>query len=191
MSIKDLKDLDLIIKIKNLQESETIYSDVIEQYAREIYSRYYHQAYNLSRYYGLTRHDAEDVVQDSFIKLFKNIKIFNIGKEFKPWFFKIILNTVRDKYREMKKYRTKDIEIIQDTGTNEQEEIFEELHIKDYLNSIINNMPEKLKSVLVLRIYAEMEYEMIASTLGVSIRQLHNRLNAAFDFVKKAVEVKK
>lgn len=184
MSIRELSDADLILRAKELQQGTDSYEDVAGQYLNEIFNRYYSQGYNIARYYGLSREDAADAVQEAFIKAFKSLGSFDTGKEFKPWFFKIVLNAVRDHYRLSSRHRHSDLEEAQEVS----EEIFKEFHIRQHINGIISSLPPNLKSVVVLRNYGELSYEEISRTLGVSIRQLHNRINQAYELIRQQVE---
>ena len=65
MALKDLTEVEIMQKVKGLYQEKDLYADVIKQYFQEIFHRYYYQCYNLSRYYGLTRQDAEDAVQEA------------------------------------------------------------------------------------------------------------------------------
>lgn len=60
-----------------------------------------HQGRFLGRAFNITHHvqDAEDVVQDSFIKLWQRAKSWNSDLEFQPWFFRVVSNTARDSLR--------------------------------------------------------------------------------------------
>lgn len=191
MSFKDLSESEIILKIKELSKKDELYDEVIRQYYQEIYHRYYHQCYNISRYYGLNRQDSEDAVQDAFIKLLKSIDTFDENRPFKPWFFKVVINAVKDRYRELKKHRYTEIENIKDFSDKEQEKIFEEFHTRGYFYSIIIKLPKKLKSVVILRNYTDMSLDAISASLNISVRQLHNRLTQAYDLIKKQMEGQK
>ncbi len=191
MSFKEMTESEIIKKIIELMKKNGLYSDVVKQYFQEIYLRYYFQCYNISRYYGLNKQDSEDAVQESFIKLLKSIKGFDNSRPFKPWFFKVVLNSVKDKYNDNKKHSYTNIDYIEDFASNEQENIFEEFHMRDVFHSIIIKLPEKLKSVVVLRNYTDMNLEAISSVVGLSVRQLHNRLSKAYSMIKNDLEDKR
>ncbi len=184
MALSDLSDSQLIGKAKELENGYGSYASVLAQYLSEIFHRYYKDGYNIARYYGLNRDDAEDAVQVAFIKAFKNLQHYNEKKAFKPWFFKIVLNSVRDLHSSNVKHQHAPIESAETMG----KEIFEKFHIQESLNSIISSLPDKLKSVVLLRNYADMTFEEISHTLGVSVRQLHNRLNQAYEILKRDVK---
>lgn len=188
MSFKDLSEAEIIKKIKEMKKKEDLYGDVIRQYFQEIYHRYYFQCYNISRYYGLNRQDAEDAVQEAFIKLLKSIETYDENRPFKPWFFRVVLNAVKDRYRELKKHRYTEIENITDYADGKQENFFEEFHTRNYFHGIIIRLPKKLKSVVVLRNYTDMSLDAISASLNISVRQLHNRLTQAYELIKIEME---
>jgi len=187
MSLSDLNDIQIIEKIKEYIDDEK-YIDILKQYSKELFIRYYDDAYKIARYYGLKSQDSEEVVQETFIRVFNNIKNYDVSKEFKPWFFKILLNCIKDKYKEINKHKYTDIQNLKEVLQKKDEEFYEKFHFQELLNSIINSLPNKLKSVVILKVYSEMDMNMISQTLGVSVRQLHNRLNKAYEIIKKLLE---
>ena len=184
MALSDLSDSDLIGKAKELENGYGSYASVLSQYLSEIFHRYYRDGYNIARFYGMSRDDAEDAVQIAFIKVFKSLQRYNEKKPFKPWFFKIVLNAVRDVHGKNIKHNHAPIESAEEKG----KEIFDKFHIRESLQGIISSLPDKLKNVVLLRNYADMTFEEISHTLGVSVRQLHNRLNQAYELIKRDVE---
>lgn len=187
MGFTEMSEADIMKKIQELSKGGEGYTEVIRQYFEEIYRRYYSQCYNISRYYGLPRQDSEDAVQEAFIKLLKSNSIltFDASRPFKPWFFKIVLNSVKDKYKEIIRHKYTDIEYVKDLANNEQEKIFEEFQMRDVFRSIIIRLPEKLKAAVILRNYTDMGLEAISGALNLSVRQLHNRLARAYQIIKK------
>jgi len=183
MSISDLSEEEIVIKIKELKKDENLYSSVIKSYFEELYNRYYFQCYNIARYYGLARQDAEDAVQEAFLRFMMRVSTFDKNKSFKPWFFRILMNTIKDKYKYLKRIRYADIEVFENIHTEENK--YEEFQIKEVLKKLVNNLPEKLKTVVLLRNYTEMSLEDIAKASGISVRQLHNRLSKAYSIILK------
>jgi RNA polymerase sigma-70 factor, ECF subfamily len=195
MPISEMSDEEIIVKLQGLTPSNPDFNSVEKRYAEEIYNRYYKQAYYLSRYYGLSHNDAEDAAQESFIKLFRNIRSFNAELKFKPWFLKLVFNKVKDRYGSLKKNRYKDLEETEETEAGNDnrphDKIIEKFHVQEFIGSIIDRLPLKYKKVILLRIYGEMKFEDIAESTGVSVRQVRNRLDKALGLVKAALEEKK
>jgi RNA polymerase sigma-70 factor (ECF subfamily) len=188
MSIYDLSDEDILIRLKELKKSSGTFSEDMRQYAEAIYNRYNRQGYNLCRYYGLNHNDAEDVMQDSFIRLFNYIQSYKEGKPFRQWFLKIIFNQVRSKYNEKKRGFFKDPDVISEIPETDEKNNIEKFQIRAYLNDIIDKAPKKLKEVLLLHVYFDSSFEEMAITLGISSRQARNRLKKAYAFLKSRVE---
>lgn len=184
-----MSEAEIMLKIQELMGRDGQYSEVVKQYFQEIYKRYFSQCYNISRYYGLTRQDAEDAVQESFIKLLKSssVRTFDTNRPFKPWFFKVVLNSVKDKYKEIVRHKYTDIEYAKDIPSNAQENIFDEFQMRDVFRSIIIRLPEKLKAAVILRNYTDMGLDAVAAALNLSVRQIHNRLSRAYQLIKKSM----
>ncbi|MGH9868232.1 MAG: RNA polymerase sigma factor [Candidatus Polarisedimenticolia bacterium] len=65
----------------------------------EIMERFEGKALMIARGMGASRHDAEDIVQDVFIKLFRYIRSYRSGRSFINWFYRIVVNATRDHLR--------------------------------------------------------------------------------------------
>ncbi len=185
MGFKDLTDEEIILRIKGLKKSENDYNSVVRSYYEELYNRYYLQCYNISRYYGLNKQDSEDVVQESFLKFMMRIKTFEKGKSFKPWFFRILINTIKDKYKYLKRNKFIDIDQFHEMDLPDEKSEIDNFNIKETLQIIINKLPEKLKKVVLLKNYSDMTLQEIASLNNISVRQLHNRLSKAYEMILK------
>lgn len=188
MSIKDLKDEEIIMRLKDLTRSSGNHEGVEDDYYREIFRRYSSQAYSLCRYYGLKHDDAHDAMQEAFVKLCQCVKNFQEGRPFKPYFFKIILNEVRDNYTKRKKHYSKSLDEVEEFKDRKSENIFENLQNKEHIEGILNEIPEKHKEIAILKIYGDLGMEDIAQTLGISLRQAYYRLDEAFSLIKQKLE---
>ncbi len=184
MSIKDLDDEQIIEQMRGLVLQNQKHSDLFEDYGTELYRRYYRQAYLMARFYGLSREDAEEVVQDSFLRSFRGVRKFKQGSRFKPWFFKILLNVSRDRHTFLKRHHL----LLMEGLFLPEKNIFEEFHIREHVRSSISRLPKKLKQAVLLRIYADLDYRSVAEVLGVTVRQVYNRLNKAYEQLKGFLE---
>ncbi|MGA2141732.1 MAG: sigma-70 family RNA polymerase sigma factor [Brevinematales bacterium] len=187
MSYSELNENEIIGRMKDLMQSAGLHDDVVRQYFQEIYERFYSQCYNIARYYGLKRSDAEDAVQESFIKFFTNFNSFHIDRPFKPWIFKIVLNCVRDRYRDLIKHAYSDIESAGQIKNDNQEILLDEFHMRDVFHSIIIRLPEKLRTAVIIRNYGGLDMQATADMLRISLRQAHNRLEAAYALIKEGL----
>ena len=184
MRFEDLSDEELVGRIQEIKKRNPL-DDSMRQLFDVVYLRYYQRAYNLARFYGLDRFEAEDAVQDAFFKLLVHVDQFRRDLNFSVWFMRIVFNAVKDKFRDKKRHSYSDIEEIAETVSEEKQNFFEKFHFQDNLQRIINRLPEKIRMVVILRVFGEMEFEQIAKLLQISVRQVHNRMNQAIDLLKK------
>lgn len=184
MVCNNMTDEELMKQIQSIRKHNPT-DEAILKYFEELYHRYYQKAYNLARFYGLEKYDAEDVVQDAFLKLLLHVEQFRIEQLFRVWFMKIVFNTVRDKFREKKRHGFDNIDDIAETIVGEKQNFLEKFHFQDEVQRIINRMPEKIRMVIILRVYGEMEFEQIAQVLHISVRQVHNRMKQAVHFFQE------
>eukprot|EP01026_Neomeris_dumetosa_P005268 TRINITY_DN114784_c0_g1_i1.p1 TRINITY_DN114784_c0_g1~~TRINITY_DN114784_c0_g1_i1.p1 ORF type:complete len:190 (-),score=12.40 TRINITY_DN114784_c0_g1_i1:44-613(-) len=127
---------------------------------------------------------AEDLLQETFIKAIKTIQSgrYNEEGKFLPWISRIAHNMAIDYFRKQKRYPT----IVMEDGSNVfntlefSEDSFESLQIKKEtharLRSLIQNLPDAQKEVLMMRHYMKMSFQEIAETTGVSINTALGRM---------------
>src|SRR6267143_4215571 len=80
--------------------------------------RYRHPALRLA--YGIAGDEAEDAVQDAFVKAFRKFDTFRPGSAFRPWLFTIVANEARNRRRSMSRRASLELRVreqVQPTGT--------------------------------------------------------------------------
>ncbi len=136
--------------------------------------------------------EAEDVVQDAFIKIYNNANRYKIqpGASFKSWAYKILLNTCytacKKKNRE-KLFRdqaqSEDLDLLK--SDNEFESIFD----RDHILSVISKIPEALAQLLRSSLIQGKTYEDIAREEGISSAAVRTRMHRAKTAFKKALQL--
>lgn len=109
-----------------------------------LYKKFYGYALGIALAYCPTREDALEVVNDSFLKVFKRIKTFRTSENFKPWFRQVVVNTAIDKARANKRFN-QHVEIVE-TRQASPVDIESELYAKQIYN-LLNELPELLRFV--------------------------------------------
>lgn len=139
------------------------------------------------------RDQAEDLMQDVFIKAIKTIKSgkYNEEGKFLPWILRIAHNLAIDQFRKEKRYPT----ILMEDGSNvfntlefsqapiENEYIKQDTY--NLLKQYIQDLPEAQKEVLVMRHYMQMSFQEIADATGVSINTALGRMRYALINLRK------
>lgn len=139
---------------------------------------------------------ADDIFQDTFIKVIKTLKSNSYNEEgkFLPWVMRISHNLIVDHYRKNKKMpmlrETEEFSIfsiLTDSSMNVEGRIITETIEKD-LQKIIKQLPEDQKEVLTMRIYQDLSFNEIAELTGVSINTALGRMRYALMNLRKVIE---
>ena len=124
--------------------------------------------------------DAEDLTIVVFTKAFDKLESFDVSKPFTSWLYTIANNTFKDYLRKINR-QPEPIEIDPydeinwGTGKNTEVEFIEDEELKRLL-SVINQLPEKYKEVILLKGLEELSYEEIAKKTELSMSNVKIRL---------------
>lgn len=126
-----------------------------------------YQLYALKVAYRFLRDKAlaEDVVQESFIKVYQKVQTFEGRSSFKSWMTQIILNTCKNKVRRGNR-ETLGLETPKPCQEVGPEEMSIHMDIGELLQREIENLPEKQKQALCLRVYEDLSFSEIAEIMG-------------------------
>lgn len=141
---------------------------------------------------------AEDIFQDTFIKVINTIKKgkYNDEGKFLPWVMRIAHNLIIDHYRKNKRmpFVTGNDEfdifdVIKTPDRNVQENIEREQSHSD-VKKLIKCLPTDQKEVLMMRVYYDMSFKEISETTNVSINTALGRMRYALINLRKMAEEK-
>jgi RNA polymerase sigma-70 factor (ECF subfamily) len=141
---------------------------------------------------------TNDIFQDTFIKVIRNLKLkkYNEEGKFLPWVMRIAHNLIIDHFRKNKRMPKFDnsgdfdiFSVIEDTSLNKESELIKE-QIEGSLVNLIKELPEDQIEVLQMRIYKEMSFKEIAEQTDVSINTALGRMRYALINLRKLVEEK-
>lgn len=112
--------------------------------------------------------DAKDISQAVFLKAFEGLSRFKMASSFKTWLYRIAMNAVTDHLRKRRPVPDSDlVDQLVDPARSPGEQMDRGAHLRR-LREAIEDLPEKQRLTLQLRIYEEMDYKEIASILGGS-----------------------
>jgi RNA polymerase sigma-70 factor (ECF subfamily) len=127
--------------------------------------------------------ESEDVVQDSFVKIYRNAARFRKeeGIEFKSWAYRIVINTALSAYRKLKRRNS-----LRDAYEEESLEnipgpqrIDEEVGLKHLVHSVLEELPEETRTILAAHYLEDKSYETISREEKISVAALKTRLHRA------------
>ena len=142
---------------------------------------------------------ADDIFQDTFIKVIKTLKSNSYNEEgkFLPWVMRISHNLIVDHFRRNKKmpmYRETEefsiFSIMTDNSPNIENRIITD-QVENDLQRIIEQLPDDQKEVLQMRIYQDLSFKEIADLTGVSINTALGRMRYALMNLRKVIEKNK
>jgi RNA polymerase sigma-70 factor (ECF subfamily) len=130
---------------------------------------------------------AEDIVQETFLKIYQQGKKGYVPDQFKPWMYKIATNSCKDYW---KKASTQQ-EYFTDKNVEEKGQIH---HIIDrqlerkWMIESLNQLSFEYRSVLYLRFYQDLKYAEIALTLDLPINTVKVRISRGLKYLEGIIE---
>jgi RNA polymerase sigma-70 factor (ECF subfamily) len=159
---------------------------LIGRYLKPIYSFTY-------RYIGNSQ-DAEDITQDTFIKVWRHLKKFDQEKKFRTWIFSIAKNTCIDFFKKKKtipfsKFEKENgenalLETLADSSPL-PDELLERRGIGETLSKAMENLSPKYRSVLFLRYNDHFNFREISEIFNEPIHTIKSRHRRAIILLKK------
>jgi len=184
--IKDMNEyfssLDDESIVKLIQRGDHgAFSEIVHRHSKRFYSIAYRLLFN--------KHDAEDIVQEAFLRLWEKSELWKPNREakFTTWFYKVVVNLCIDHNR--KKTTLPLTEEIKTTDkTDGQEGILNEKQRQDILNRCIQELPERQQLALNLCFYEGLSNQEAADIMGVKIKALQSLIMRAKTTLKEKVK---
>jgi len=139
-------------------------------------------AHNLARWLTRNEQDAQDVVQEAYLRAFRFFDGYR-GGDGKAWLLEIVRNTCRTLHRRQSggaaSVPFEETAQIPDTAAASPEETLAGREEIDMLRNCIDALPDEFREVLVLRELEEMSYRDIAEATSLAIGTVMSRLSRA------------
>jgi RNA polymerase sigma factor (sigma-70 family) len=158
---------------------------------RELVVKYQRPLYNLIRGMVQDHDDADDVLQNTFIKIFRHLDGFKGESRLFSWAYRIATNEALSFIKQKKRRGFKADPEVQERMMNniEAESWADPEAIEARLYEAISNLPEKQKLVFEMRYFDEIPYEQMSEMLGTSVGALkasyHHAAKKIEDYVNK------
>ncbi|HEY8401286.1 MAG TPA: RNA polymerase sigma factor [Cytophagaceae bacterium] len=155
----------------------------------ELYNYYSGKLKPLCLRYSRSVFEAEDIIQEAFVKIFKNINNYNSDNSFDAWTRTIVVNTARDNY---KKNKAMSSHIAFGAVKEEQNKFseFNELSEKELLE-IIKLLPTGYKTVFTMYAIEGYTHKEIAAILNISEGTSKSQLFKARRFIQQYLKSRK
>ncbi len=179
-----LSDEALVIKCKKDQQ---YFAVLVDRYVPKL-TRY------IKRRSAATAADIEDLLQNIFIKVYRNINEYDTSLLFSSWIYRITHNEMIDWYRREKRRSTLSLDdeahdiiskLMVDEDLTTQ---FSNAEQKQYIINTLNTLDEKYKEILLLRFFEDKSYEEIADILKIPAGTVAVRINRAKKQLQKRIQ---
>ena len=152
-------------------QTEKQYIEIVEKYADMIYRIAYQKVLN--------RYDAEDIVQDVFVKLLSSKSYFRDEEHIKAWLIRVTINLCINYNKSLARQKTVSVEQLDIPFTQQETGVLEELYL----------LPEDERNILYLYYYEGYKIREIAKILRQKQNTINSKLTRARNKLKKIMEV--
>ncbi len=154
---------------------------------REVFNRYASRMLGVCHRYARTAADAEDILQDAFIKVFDKIHQFKFEGSFEGWIRRIIVNTALKKYS-LRRYEKEVVgyEVKDKDESGMEPSAYAHLTQKEILE-LINNLPDGYRLIFNLYVMEGFQHEEIAEMLGIQPGTSRSQLVKARTMLQKQI----
>lgn len=160
--MKNLNDYEIVDSV--LKGNESDYTLIIERYKDKAFSLLSNMLKN--------KLDAEEALQDSFVKAYRSLNTFKKESKFSTWFYKIVYNTgltiATNKKRQLQ-MQMNSIDEVYNLKNEDTETYATSENAKNYIIKMVDNLPVRNAVVLILFYMDNLSLKEISEVLGISI----------------------
>ena len=179
---KDSEDHALLLAIQ--QGNHSAFNILVD--------RHHQMFYRVAYRYLNSREEAEDIVQNSFLKLWERPDIWDGSRKnkFTTWFYRIVVNLCLDKKKKKKPLALADDYDAPDDRLSQLEQM-EDAEKRSAVNTSIQQLPDRQKQALILCFYEGLSNKEASEIMGMRTRALQSLLIRAKDNLKKSLRIGK
>ena len=178
----ETSDRDLIDAV--LDGSEAAFGELVDRYKDRVF--------RLLGRYCRDSIECEDLAQEVFLKVFRKLHTFNHESQFFTWLYRITANAATD---HLSRASSRRLRLVEDTGVFERAaEAYEsptapleQQELAQVTREIVASLPEKFRTILVLREFEGLSYTDIAAVLDIQLGTVESRLFRARQRFKDAL----
>jgi RNA polymerase sigma-70 factor, ECF subfamily len=131
---------------------------------------------------------AEDIVQETFLRVYQHRDSFDFRHCFSTWLYTIALNLARNELRKRKRFKFFDIFDLQGKEAEIAVEMELPSNLPQAIEKALETLPEKYKTAFVLRDIQELPYEEVAQIMNIPLGTVKSRVNRARAILKEKLK---
>lgn len=179
-----------MIDLRNISDEELIRGCLKDKrdFQEALYRKYADQMYSVVRIYAKDSDAAADILQESFIQVFRKLDSFRFDSPLGGWIRRIVVNKALEHFRKEKR-QNEIIEEFRDFESTNTDSVFDQINTKEIVR-LVNELPAKAGMILKLYAIEGYQHNEIASMLEISEGTSKSQLNRARALLKeKLVEI--
>lgn len=150
----------------------------------ELVRRTYRDVYTLAHRLSGNVHDAADITQDVYLRAYRSLSRFRGDSRFSTWLYRIAANCGSTHLTRRRRRRAEALDeetgaVVDDRPASDPALRAEASHARSQIEAAVARLPERLRSVVVLRDVHELPHREVAETLGISESAAKVRLHRA------------
>lgn len=155
-----------------LAGNKQAYAHIINKYKNPLYATILRMTTNPQ--------DAQDFVQDAFLKVYRQLDKYKETGSFSSWLYRVAINHCMDEFRK-KRYQSTQVEIGEEQviDSNHPEVVFLKKERHRQLERLLATLPEDERLILLLRYANELSYDEISELTDVPLSTVRNKLHRA------------
>jgi RNA polymerase sigma-70 factor, ECF subfamily len=165
-------DADRAAVAAALRGDQAAFADLVSRYQSAVYNMAYRMLGDPT--------EAEDAAQEVFVRAWNQLHTFQMDKRFSTWLLSIASHYAIDLLRRRKPTAPlDDVALFVESDDPAPEELAEQGEQRDVVKRLLNSLPEKYRSVTVLRYYNDLSYDEIAKMTGLTESAVKTQLHRA------------
>ena len=181
--MRNLSDQEIIDSVRKGNDSD--YSILVD--------RYKNRAFSMLKRMLKNKFDAEEVLQDCFLKAYNSLNSFKGEAKFSTWFYRIVYNSALTRLSSGKRKTEAEMSSVEehfDLASEYNVSNVEKEDIQKLVQEIVNRLPEKYSAIISMFYLNEMTIEEISEVMQLSISNvkvmLHRSRNSLRDLILKS-----
>lgn len=126
-----------------------------------------------------SQEEAEDIVQETFVRVYQHRDSFDFRHCFSTWLYTIALNLARNELRKRKRFKFYDITDMQGKENEISVEMKVPTNLPQVMKRAIEGLPEKYRTAFILRDIEEQSYDEVAKIMNIPLGTVKSRVNRA------------
>lgn len=128
-------------------------------------------------------HDAEDLVQETYLRVYQHRQKYDGRSSVKTWMFAIAMNLLRDRQRKKSAVR-----LVEDGLPAPVDQRLEKAELAERIRTLVQSLPEGQREIFILYRYEGLPYDEIARMLGISVGAVKAQMHHALQKVRAGLE---